>query len=563
MKKLLQPLCGALVAALLFAGCATPPAAPITINLVALNDFHGNLEAHKFEFQSVGQAKPTTMQAGGIEAVGAALAAWRKEDPALLVVAAGDLVGASPALSSMWADEPTISAMDLVGLNASSVGNHEFDQGRVELLRQQNGGCVSPRPDKACQFDGAFKGAHYSYLAANVLDTASGKPLLPAYRIEQRQGVKIAFIGAVLRDAASMVLASGVAGLTFIDEADAVNGAVASARAEGATVFVLLIHQGGGTKEPFDQPGCEQLKGPIVDIARRLDPAVRLIVSGHTHHGYLCKVDDRTITQAEMGGHVLSRIRLTIDPASRAVVAVDARNVVMRPGEYPPAPALAGFLDKLRVKSAAALARPIARVGVRAIVREKNKAGESALGDVIADGALAATAGMGAQIGFMNTGGMRQDFLVGPDLVATYGQAQVVLPFNNTLVLMDMTGAQLRGVLDQQWLRPHPDSESSILQISRGFSYRWDAAKPKGQRVVAGSLMLNGAPLDEAKTYRVVVNNFLAEGGDSFPLFGGAAHKVDTQIRDIDAFIGQLVERDKAGSPLTLSEPAGRIVKEN
>jgi 5'-nucleotidase len=551
-----------LVAATLISGCATRAPLPITINLVALNDFHGNLEAHKFEYKGAGETKTTTIQAGGIDAMGAALAAWRREDPQLLVVAAGDLIGASPALSSMWADEPTLSAMDLLGLDASSVGNHEFDQGRVELLRQQNGGCVSPRPDKACKFDGPFAGARFRYLAANVLDTASGAPLLPAYRIEERQGVKIAFIGAVLRGTDAMVLASGIAGLTFIDEADAVNAAVARARAEGATVFVLLIHEGGDTKEAFNQPGCEQLKGPIVGIARRLDPAVRLIVSGHTHHGYLCKVDNRTITQAEMGGHVLSRIRLTIDPASRAVVDVDARNVVMEPGRFAPAPVLDGFLAKVRLKSTAALSRPIARVGVRAVTREKSDAGESALGDVIADGVLSATAALGAQIGFMNTGGMRQDFQVGADGVATYGQAQVVLPFGNTLVLMDMTGAQLRGVLDQQWLRPHADSGPSFLQVSKGFGYRWNAGKPKGARVVPGSLVLNGAPIDEAKVYRVAVNNFLAEGGDSFALFGSAARKVDSGVRDTDAFISHLARLDQAGTPLNLSAPAGRIVKE-
>ena len=559
MKKLLQPLLGALAAACLFAGCATPPAAPLTINLVSLNDFHGNLEAHKYSYRTVTQKDSVTIQAGGVETVAGALAQWRKEDPELLLVAAGDLVGASPALSSMWADEPTLTALGMLGMNVSSVGNHEFDQGRVELLRQQNGGCASPRPEKACKFDGPFGGASYRYLAANVLDAASGKPVLPAYRIEERQGVKIAFIGAVLHDTASMVLASGIAGLTFIDEAEAINRAAAAARAEGATVFIVLIHEGGNTDEPFDQPGCEHLKGPIVAIARKLDPAIKLIVSGHTHKGFMCKVDDRTITQAEMGGHVLTRIRLEVDAASHALRKVEANNIVMVPGAYPPVPAMTAFMARVRAKSAEALARPIARVAVRSVARKHSDTGENALGDVIADGVLSATAPLGAQIGFMNTGGMRQDFEVGADLVAIYGEAQVVLPFGNTLVLMDMTGAELRAVLDQQWLRPHPDMEASFLQVSRGFSYQWDERKPRGERVVAGSLLLDGVPVDEARTYRVAVNNFLAEGGDSFPAFGSARHKVDTQIRDNDAFIAWLVKLDKAGTPLALNTPAGRI----
>ncbi|MES2151735.1 MAG: bifunctional metallophosphatase/5'-nucleotidase [Pseudomonadota bacterium] len=548
-----------LAATALLSACAAAPRTPLEINLVALNDFHGHLEAHKFTPD--GAAKGATVMAGGIDTLAAALQAWRRDDPELLMVAAGDLVGASPAMSSMWADEPTLNAMNLLGLNVSSVGNHEFDQGRIELLRQQNGGCQSQRPDKACQIAPNYGGARFSYLAANVLDSATGKPFLPAFRIEQSHGVKIAFIGAVLRDTASVVLASGIAGLSFVDEADAANRAVAEARAQGATVFVLLIHEGGRTDEPFDQPDCQHLKGPIVGIARRLDPAIRLVVSGHTHRGFLCKVDGRTITQAEMGGHVLSRIKLTVDAASGAVQDISARNEVMIAGAYPPVPQAGAYLAGVRERSAAALARPVARVAVRSVGRAQNRAGEGALGDLIADAVLAATHEQGTQIGFMNIGGIRKDLDVAENLNATYGQAQVVLPFGNTLVVMDMSGAQIRGLLEQQWQRPHPDSEPSTLQVSNGFSYRWDPKQPKGQRVVAGSMALNGVALDEAKLYRVVANNFLAEGGDSFPMFAQAANKQDTQMRDIDALVAYLVKHDRAGTPAGSSAPAARIIR--
>jgi 5'-nucleotidase len=543
----------------MFSGCATRPAAPLELNLVALNDFHGNLEAGKFSYTGAAGNQRATIQAGGIDTIAAALQAWRIEDKDLMLVGAGDLIGASPALSSMWADEPSITAMNMLGMRASAVGNHEFDGGRAELLRQQNGGCSSTRPDKACKLAADFSGARFTYLAANVIDSATGKPFLPAYRIEQAKGVKVGFIGAVLKDTPSVVMASGIAGLTFIDEADAINKTLAEVKAQGATVFVVLIHEGGHTSEPFDQPDCSQLKGPIVGIVRKLDPAIRLVISGHTHTGFQCKVDGRVVTQAEMGGHVLSRIKLHIDPATHALRDIAVRNVAMKPGEYPAHTAVAAYLQSVKARSEAALARPIARVAVRSVSRKATAAGESPLGDLIADAVLAATQAQGTQIAFMNSGGMRKDLDVAENMVAAYGQVQIVLPFSNTLVVMDMTGAQIRGLLEQQWARPDPDAGHSVLQVSHGFSYRWNEALPKGQRVVAGSIKLNGTPIDDAASYRVAANNFLAEGGDGFPVFAQAKNKMNTQLRDIDAFVEHLVRNDRAGAPAGSAAAAGRI----
>ena len=551
----------ALGAALLLSGCAPAPVrvtAPLEINLVALNDFHGNLEPSKYTYTPPGATQPRTIQAGGIDVLKGALDTFRNEDPDLLFVAAGDLVGASPAVSSMFADEPSIEALNRMGLVASSLGNHEFDQGPQELLRQQHGGCDSPRPAKACRYAPDFKGAGFTYLAANVVDSVTGKPVLPAYYIEHSKGVNIAFIGAVLKDAASLVLASGVAGLRFTDEAEAINRAAQAARAEGATVFIVLIHEGGDTPEAFDQPDCSQLKGPIVGIANKLDPQIKLIISGHTHTGFQCKVGERVITQAQMGGHVVSRIKLDID-AARQLQHVTVRNVAVLPGQYPADPKAAAYLDTVRARSKEALARPIARVAARTVGRKMNEAGESPLGAMLADAVFDATRNQGAVIGFMNLGGMRSDFDVGENLMASFGEAQVVLPFNNTLVLMDMTGAQLRGLLEQQWQRPRVDADRNMLQISKGFTYRWDKTLPLGQRVLPGSMMLNGVPIDEAKTYRIAANNFLAEGGDGFPMFTKAANKFDSNIRDLDAFVEYLVAQDRAGSPVGTVAPTSRI----
>jgi 5'-nucleotidase len=545
---ILRPIVSSLVLALALAGCAsTPPAPGIEINLVALNDFHGNLEPSKFTFTPPGAAAPVTLQAGGAAAMSGALAAWRREDPNLVFVAAGDLIGASPALSSMWADEPAIEAMNMLGLHASSLGNHEFDPGTVELLRQQNGGCVSPRPDKACQLAPTFGGAKFQYLGANVLVTQTGKTLMPATSIVDVKGVKVGLIGAVLKDTASVTTAAAIAGLTFEDEADAINRTIPALRAAGATVFVVLIHEGGHTREPFHQIDCSQLKGPIVGIVGKLDPAIRVIVSGHSHTGYQCKVDGRLVTQADMGGHLLTRIKMHVDPVTRVLANVTVKNEVINPDAYPAEPKMTAYLATVRARSTAVLGKPVATLGVPMVARKGSAAGESPLGDLITDAIVAATKAQGVQIGFMNNGGIRKDLESGPGNVATFGNVQAVLPFGNTLVAMDLTGAQLKALLEQQWKTDA--SGGSVLQVSSGLTYRWDSTRPAGQRVVPGSIKVNGAALTDNQTVRVVANNFLAEGGDTFTILGQGTRRVDTGIRDLDAMLAYLARHDKAGAP--------------
>ncbi len=549
-----------LVLALAAAGCATTPRAPVTLNLVAINDFHGNLEPSKYTYVNAATGKSETLRAGGIEALSGALAAWRQEDKDLLFIGAGDLIGASPALSSMWADEPSIEAMNLMGLQMSSVGNHEFDQGRKELLRQQNGGCDSPRPKKACKLAPEFKGARFTYLAANVLDKATGKPFMPAYRIETVKGIKVGVVGVVLQDTASVAVSSAIAGLDFIGEAEAINRTLPQMRADGAQVIVALVHEGGRTDESPQQPACKGLTGAVVDIVKQLDPAIRLVITGHSHQGYLCQVDGRVVTQADAAGHLLSRIALTVDPASGALADIDVKNVVMDPAKFPADPKVAAYLASVKERSRAALARPLGKLGVATVARKGNESGESPLGNLIADAIVAATRDQGVQIGFMNTGGIRKDLDTGEGMVATFGHAQAVLPFGNTLVVMDLTGAQLRRLLEQQWDRPAA-SGSTILQISQGLSYQWDEKRPVGSRLVPGSLKFNGVPVDDGKTYRVVANNFLAEGGDNLPEFAKGTNRVDTQLVDLDALSEFIAKHPGAGAPQAGMVSSTRIEK--
>jgi 5'-nucleotidase len=565
---------------LLLAGCiGLPSAVPrgiVDVELVAVNDFHGNLEASKFGHDGA--------SAGGVATLGAALQAWRQTDPQLLLIGGGDLIGASPALSSMWADEPSLVALSMLGMQASSVGNHEFDAGRLELLRQQNGGCNSPRPSQACQLAPSYAGAGFTYLAANVIDHASGQPFMPAYRIVESNGIKIGLIGAVLKGTSKVVLASGIAGLDFIDEAEAINRTLPALRAQGVGVFVALIHEGGRTDESFDQLDCARLQGPIVDIVQRLDPAIALVVSGHTHQGYTCRVDGKLVTQAGSAAQMVSRIRLKIDTDKNAVQGVTARNVVMTPGEYPADIKLDAYLATLKQRSTALLERPVAQIAVASVTRSANDAGESALGKLIADATLEATRQFGATIALMNNGGMRRDLEAnaaadggdgdgdgddgdGDDddgglatgFITTVGQVKAVLPFGNTLVVMSLSGAQLRSLLEQQWPNEQAGARG-VLQVSNGFNYMWDASKPVGARLIRASV--DGVALQDATIYRIAVNNFLAEGGDNFSVLANGSERIDTGIRDIDALQDYLRVQEKTG---TVGKPDGssqaRIVR--
>ncbi len=541
-----------LALAALLAGCAAQrPDNQVELTLVGLNDLHGHLEASRFE----------DGKAGGIDALAATLHAWRQEDPDLMLVGAGDMIGASPAMSSMFADEPTIKALNLLGMRATSVGNHEFDNGRVELLRQAKGGCAnSPRPEKACKLE-PHEGAKFSYLAANVIDTRTNQPLLPAYRIEDVKGIKVGFIGTVLKDTPELVAAGGIGGLHFIDEAQAVNRLLPELRAQGATVFVVLIHQGGHSKSRYDQQYCNDLGGDIADVVNRIDPAVRLVVSGHSHTGYLCRVGGKLVTQAEKFGHMLSRISLVVDRQTGKVVDASARNIVVEPGKYPGVPEVDALVASVRARSSAELNKPVAKLAVPSISKNlMSNADESPLGQIVADAILASGRKWGAQIAFTNTGGVRTSLEAGTGNVANVGQVQAVLPFGNEIVVMNMTGAQIMALLEGQWSGSEADKRG-LLQVSEGFGYAWDTCKPKGQRIVRDSVRLNGVPIGDDTSYRVAVYNFLADGNDGFVTFRQGSNRAATGVRDVDSLREHLQRLEQFNKPAGTYGAVPRIVR--
>nr|WP_262299890.1 bifunctional metallophosphatase/5'-nucleotidase [Microvirga sp. HBU67692] len=504
----------------------------LDVSILAINDFHGNLEPPNGGIRIRDPGDPSKLIAvpsGGAEAMATLVKQLRGANRNSVFVAAGDLIGASPLLSGLFHDEPTVEALSMMGLEASAVGNHEFDEGKDELLRMQNGGC---HPKDTCRGPHPFKGAQYQYLAATTIDTATGKTILPAYFIKEFDGIPVAFIGLTLKDTPNIVMPSGVAGLTFQDEAETVNALVPELRAKGIEAIVVLIHEGGFPTGDYNE--CPGISGPIVDIVKRLDMAVDVVVSGHTHRAYNCRIDDRLVTSGDKFGTLVTSISLTLDRTTRDILHSKADNIVVRTDTYAKDPEQTALLQDYRT-----LAAPLANrvVGISAAYLSKNDTptGETPLGDVIADAQLAATwteRGGKAVIAFMNPGGIRTDLLRSEGGNVTYAELFAVQPFSNALVTMDLTGAQIKALLEQQWInQPKP----RILQVSKGFTYTWDNARSVEDRVLADSITLNGHPLAMAMTYRVTVNSFLADGGDGFSVLKQGKN-LQYGPSDIDAF---------------------------
>ncbi|WP_027461339.1 bifunctional metallophosphatase/5'-nucleotidase [Deinococcus murrayi] len=554
-------------AALTLSACTTAPqpsqpvsADPVNVTVVGVNDFHGNLLPTSFTIPDPNdRTKTQRIQAGGIEAIGGILGEIRKTNPNTVFVGVGDMTGASPLISGLLRDEPTIKALTELGMKVNVLGNHEFDYGLAELQRFQKGGCASNDPSRACKFENAFAGAGFTYIAANVVDEKTGARVFPAYKLVKVGGANVAFVGAVLKDTPSVVTPSGVAGLRFEDEAAAINRVIPALKFAGADAIVALVHQGGqvsDSSETFDVADCKTLSGPIVDIAKALDPAVSAVMTGHTHRGYNCRVPgpdgrERIVIQGDALGHLLQRLDLKIDTVNNRVLEVSGQNVLVNAATAPKDPAMTALVQKAKDITDPIAKQTVATLGTEQITLAQNAAGESALGDVIADAQLAATRAPekgGAVIAFMNPGGIRADLPAtpNPSRTVSYGDIFAVQPFGNTLTVITLTGAQIKAVLEQQFDNPSP-GRNRILQVSQGFAYTWDNSKPKGSKVV--SMTLNGQPIDPAANYRVTVNSFLADGGDNFTVFAQGTNRTGGDL-DLDAFQNYLKASTVTPGPL-------------
>jgi len=449
----------------------------------------------------------------------------------------------------------------LVGVEYNAVGNHEFDKGSAELLRMQSGGCAKHTPRDPCRVE-PFAGARFRYLAANVIKQ-DGATLFPGTGIKDFGDVQIGFIGMTLKETATLVTPAGVAGLTFADEAATANAAVPALKAAGADAIVLLIHQGGRTKGGYNDKNCPGLEGDILPIIDRLDPAIGVVLSGHTHAAYICERARAgggapiLLTSAGRYGTLITDLRLVVDPV-RGLVARKADNVIVQ-GEgfgtvamsnaaprFDADPATKRLVDRYAAAAKPEAARVVGRLSAL-VTRTLDADRESSAGNLIADAQLAAGRGAGAQIAFINSGGVRTDLTPAADGSLTFGDLFAMQPFGNNVVVKTLGGEQLKALLEQQFASgANSAAQPNMLLPSRGFAFDYDLSKPAGQRIVR--MALGGRPIDPAGSYRVAVNNFLASGGDNFTVLASGTDGVDagTDVDALEAYV-----RSGANAPAT------------
>jgi len=562
------------VAALTTGGLVVPAAYAATtdVQILATNDFHGRI----LDNTSNGEAGAAVL-AGAVEQLRAA-------NPHTVFAAAGDLIGASTFESFIQHDKPTIDALNAAGLDVSAVGNHELDQGYSDLVNR----VMAP-------FDATtnpYGGAQWQYIAANLKMKTTGDPAVPATWIKDVGGVQVGFVGAVTEDLPTLVSPGGIADISVEDIVTSVNTAAADLVDGGADIVVMLVHEGATSTD------CATMddSGTWADIINNVSPDVDAIVSGHTHLAYDCSfpvaawqsqgraVTDRPVVSAGQYGTNLNQLIFSVDEAGNVAAKTQKILALEHPvtvgttttwvADYPADPEVAAIADAAASQADVLGAVPLGTIA-GAFNRAKlangtteNRGGESTLGNLVAEAQRWATEqpeSGSAQIAFMNPGGLRQDMVgsneAGYPATLTYKQAAVVQPFANTLVNMQLTGAQIKTVLEQQWQR---DSLNKVatrpflrLGVSEGFTYTYSQQNvtefqkddpkttdvdestisytaPKG--TVTG-MWLNGAPIDPAATYSVTVNSFLSTGGDNFFELANGTSKRDTGKVDLAAMV--------------------------
>ncbi|WP_129841792.1 bifunctional metallophosphatase/5'-nucleotidase [Streptomyces sp. RFCAC02] len=577
-RRALGLTAGASLLAVLGSLAAAPPGAhgegghgngggrTVDLQLLALNDLHGALEPPTGSNGQVvrenADGTTQTVTAGGAAYLASALRDARRGESRSLTVAAGDLIGASPLLSGLFHDEPTVEALNALDLDVTSVGNHEFDEGWTELTRLQDGGC---HPVDGCYTEGrTFDGADFPYLAANVVDGDTGEPILAPYSIQRVNGVAVGFIGVTLEGTADIVTQAGIEGLEFRDEVETIDRYAAELERRGVHAIVALVHEGGYPAAEAYNHDCDGadggLSGPVTDIAGRADPAVDVLITGHTHQPYVCTIPDpagtdRLVTSAASNGRLFTELTMDYDRRTRDIVRASvagSNRVVDR--ERTPASDLTALIEEWN-----ALAAPVADAPIGWISEDIAGRGsglpEFPLGDLIADAQLAHARGIDpdTDLALMNPGGVRADLVHAAsgaegDGVVTYGEGFAVQPFANTVNLIDLTGDQLLRVLREQ-VSGGNEAVPKILQPSDGLAYTLDPTASGADRIVAGSVRVAGEPLDPGATYRVAVNSFLAGGGDGFATLAEGTDPVVGED-DMTALADYLTAHSSPGAPL-------------
>lgn len=540
------------------------------IQVLDTNDFHGRI-------------LPSGGDSAGASVLSGAVKELRGDNPNTLFVAAGDLIGASTFESFIQDDKPTIDALNAAGLDVSAVGNHELDKGYDDLRNR----VMAPYDAES----NPLGGAQWRYIAANLKLKSTGDPAVPATWIRTVDGVEVGFVGAVTEDLPALVSPDGIADLEVTDIVDSVNAEAADLRANGADLVIMLVHEGSASTS-CSSPQFTDEATAWGNITQNVSSDVDAIVSGHTHLAYNCSfpvaewadegraVTERPVVSAGQYGQSLNQLVFTYDEATGDLVAVAQEVIGIAGTGYPNDPAVDAIVaaakaeaDVLGAEVLGTMEGPFSRAKLANGTTE-NRGGESTLGNQVAEvqrWATRAPESGSAQIAFMNPGGLREDMLgtVNGDVRdLTYKQAAVVQPFANTLVNMDLTGAQIETVLEQQWQRTSagevPSRPFLRLGVSKGFSYTY-VEKPvtvNGTATFEGEvtgMWLDGVPVDEAQTYSVTVNSFLASGGDNFFELANGTSRADTGKVDLEAMVDYMAQYRDTPLPVDHSQRAVEV----
>jgi 5'-nucleotidase len=515
---------------------------PVEVNILGINDFHGRIN-------SSGTQAGAAVLAGAVDQI-------RGEHPNTVFAAAGDLIGASTFESFIQQDKPTIDALNAAGLEVSAVGNHEFDQGYDDLVNR-----VMADYDAETN---PYGGAEWAYLGANVKMKVSGDPALDATFVktfgEGDSAVEVGFIGAVTEHLDELVSPGGIADIETTDIPTAVNTEADALKADGVDLIVMLVHEGAPSTDCAtmdDDPTSD-----FGEIVTGVNANVDAIISGHTHLAYDCSfpvgawsgraVTERPVVSAGQYGVNLNQLTFEVDPDTGLPTSLDTSLIALAPEGAPAYPAdetVTGIVDAANETADVLGAEPLGEIAgpfqrARLANGNENRGGESALGNLVAEVQRDAT---GADIAFMNPGGLRADMLglneEGYPATLTYKQAAEVQPFANTLVNMDLTGAQIKDVLEEQWQPTGASRPFLRLGSSDGFEVSYDPGAAPGEHV--DGVWLNDAPIEDATTYSVTVNSFLATGGDNFGTFADGADPTDTGQIDLQAMVEYMGQFDE------------------
>lgn len=546
-----------------------------SINILAFNDFHGNLEPPKRFIEAEDPTdtnKSVRIPVGGVSYFADAINKLRAQYPNNAVVSAGDLISASPLTSSLFLDEPTIETMNEIKIDFNAVGNHEFDRGTDELRRLQNGGCQQYTTTKPCQINKDFAGAKFNFLAANVsLKADPQRTLFPAYKIKRYGNIPVAFIGLTLEATPTIVSASGIKDVDFHDEAETVNSLIPELKKQGVEAIVVVVHEGVAPSTKFNAKTCAGLSGPLTGILDRLDTAVDVVVSGHTHQSYICDYSTLNpqkpflLTSAGQYGTAITNIKLELDGKTGDVIKKDAQQVPIQSEAYTSGtttvnltnlyekfsktPSIEAILDKYR-QAVTTISARIVGTATTVINRNAAESGETALGNLIADAQQAAAltaSNQGSNFTLMNPGGVRADLQTNSNNQITFGDVFAVQPFGNSIVTLSLTGQQIRELLEQQWSGANAD-RPRILQPSKELSYAYKKDATAVPR--ATQIMISGQALMDSKSYRVTVNSFIADGGDNFTVLTKGTNRVGGG-QDVDALEKYINQNSPVQAPET------------